>query len=564
MTILHAGIETSASEKGSTNENFLRRNAAENIFLDGKIAERNGDSTEARQLFLSAWKLDPASDFLTSYASNFALHSNEPVQAIYVITGGLPTKTLNDQKLRELAKIYITYEHYSEALDAFKEIDTMDLQDSVVYADLLAENNQFREAAKIIVSANSEGDSLLQLKAADLYRRAGDGSVAINLFRDLEKQYPNDRAIRKGLGLSLLAFGSEADAMNILDWYLPVKGGIPDQQVMELVGRYYASKRQYRDAIILFQQLYKNDGTPRDFYYGRPLAIYSFLDGRLEYAQNIMTQLLSIQKDDYELHFLFGSVSEALEKTDQAIDSYLTSIKFNPNFEEPYRALVLLYVRTGKTEQAVASALNYTQKFASKPESWALYGSLLTMQQKYSEAVMPFSEALKIYGKLAPLSIQFEYAMCLERSGKTNDAEQLFSKLAYGNPVHLPSANYLGYMWVDNNKNISKATKLIKIALDGDPENGAYLDSYGWALYRQKNYEQALLHLYRALEQINDDYIIYYHIGMTLEQMGRLAESISEYEKANVFENPQRSEISEKITKLQSLLSEQKFQSTEN
>ena len=64
-------------------------------------------------------------------------------------------------------------------------------------------------------------------------------------------------------------------------------------------------------------------------------------------------------------------------------------------------------------------------------------------------------------------------------------AEAEFRKVLASNPEHSGALNYLGYMLVDHKLRVDEATLMIKKALEGDPENGAYLDSLGWAYYQQ-------------------------------------------------------------------------------
>ena len=69
-------------------------------------------------------------------------------------------------------------------------------------------------------------------------------------------------------------------------------------------------------------------------------------------------------------------------------------------------------------------------------------------------------------------------------------------------PKHFGALNYLGYMLVDHNLRVDEATQMIKKALEGDPENGAYLDSLGWAYYQQGKFEEAEGLLTRAIDRI--------------------------------------------------------------
>jgi tetratricopeptide (TPR) repeat protein len=121
------------------------------------------------------------------------------------------------------------------------------------------------------------------------------------------------------------------------------------------------------------------------------------------------------------------------------------------------------------------------------------------------------------------------------------------------NPNNALAANYLGYMWAEKGINLDEAETLILIALQEEPDNGAYLDSYGWVLFQKGRYEEALPPLLRSAELITDDYVVYYHIGEVYLKLGDKKNALKYYKTANTFEN---NPDFEKIEKIISTLSE--------
>jgi tetratricopeptide (TPR) repeat protein len=86
--------------------------------------------------------------------------------------------------------------------------------------------------------------------------------------------------------------------------------------------------------------------------------------------------------------------------------------------------------------------------------------------------------------------------------------------------------NDLGYIMADHDMNLDEAERMIRKALEldrdkrkDDPaadkrDNGAYLDSLGWVLYKQKKYKEAKEHLLKAIEDPQSQHIeIYDHLG---------------------------------------------------
>ena len=97
-------------------------------------------------------------------------------------------------------------------------------------------------------------------------------------------------------------------------------------------------------------------------------------------------------------------------------------------------------------------------------------------------------------------------------------------------PEELSTLNYLGYMLVDHNLRLDEATEMIKKALEGDPENGAYLDSLGWAYYQQGKFEEVEGLLTRAIDRIGEDPTVHDHLGDVYFKLGKVKEAITQWQ----------------------------------
>ncbi len=66
------------------------------------------------------------------------------------------------------------------------------------------------------------------------------------------------------------------------------------------------------------------------------------------------------------------------------------------------------------------------------------------------------------------------------------------------NPGNASVLNYYGYMLADRGVRLEEATAMIKQAVTQEPSNGAYLDSLGWAYYKQNKLTEAEENLRKA------------------------------------------------------------------
>ena len=86
-------------------------------------------------------------------------------------------------------------------------------------------------------------------------------------------------------------------------------------------------------------------------------------------------------------------------------------------------------------------------------------------------------------------------------------------------PDYPGALNFLGYLLADNSRELEEALGLITRALEQDPGNGAYLDSYGWVLYRLGRLEEARKQLEGALALTGGDPVVHEHLGDVYKQL---------------------------------------------
>jgi tetratricopeptide (TPR) repeat protein len=90
--------------------------------------------------------------------------------------------------------------------------------------------------------------------------------------------------------------------------------------------------------------------------------------------------------------------------------------------------------------------------------------------------------------------------------------------------------------------------ELIERALEISPENGAYIDSYAWVHFKLGNHDLALTELKKAVDLLNDDAVIYEHLGDVYKALGNLEEAERSYMRSLEID-PDGISIEEKMKK---------------
>ncbi len=143
-----------------------------------------------------------------------------------------------------------------------------------------------------------------------------------------------------------------------------------------------------------------------------------------------------------------------------------------------------------------------------------------------------FSDSIPLLERLLEQQADSAQALFLlgaahERSGEHNRAVAVFERLLELVPDHAPTLNYLGYMWAELGENLPEAVLLILRAVALDPDNGAYVDSLGWAYFQLGRYQEARDHLEWAARLVPADATI-------LEHLGDLYVALKDVERAKV------------------------------
>jgi Flp pilus assembly protein TadD len=201
-----------------------------------------------------------------------------------------------------------------------------------------------------------------------------------------------------------------------------------------------------------------------------------------------------------------------------------------------------------------ADALNILRDVLKGKPTWAdahvAVGDIQRQEKKFGEAISAYDAALK-HAEAKPENwvIHYSRGIALERNKNWAAAEKDFRKALELRPDEPSVLNYLGYSYLDRGENLEEARRLIEGAYRQRPNDGYIIDSYGWALYLNGEYEKAAQSLEKAVEASPADGTINEHLGDVYWKVGRKNEARFQWERALSLdiEEPQRAAIRKKL-----------------
>jgi tetratricopeptide (TPR) repeat protein len=238
-----------------------------------------------------------------------------------------------------------------------------------------------------------------------------------------------------------------------------------------------------------------------------------------------------------------------------------------------HRLMIQAIAKQGKFDEATKLVNNLVK---ARPRNWQdlqLKGWVLREAGKYKEASKIYEDVLERIAKdkeldeeeRDPLQEKYRYTLSniyaeLKQIDKSTEYLKALLEKKPNNPTY---NNDLGYIWADNDMNLEEAEKLIRKALaedqklrkkakvkpEDDRDNGAYLDSLGWVLFKQKKYKEARVYLLKAIGDKDSRHIeIYDHLGDVYTALGEKAKAVEAWEKGLKYVTPSKRDRDRKVS----------------
>lgn len=161
-------------------------------------------------------------------------------------------------------------------------------------------------------------------------------------------------------------------------------------------------------------------------------------------------------------------------------------------------------------------------------------GSIMRARKRYDDAIGYYTRAINLIQKPEKRHWAYWYSRgtSYERVKKWPLAEADLQRALQLYPDQPMVLNYLGYSWVDQNKNLKQGMALIEKAVALKPDDGYIVDSLGWAHYKVGNYKESVRYLERAVELRPEDPVLNDHLGDALWRVGREREARFQWEQS--------------------------------
>jgi tetratricopeptide (TPR) repeat protein len=490
----------------------IEPNNKDNHLLLGRLYRLNNEMLKAENEFKTAMRLDPSSEEAVTSLAYLYNEEGDAKRAIQALNS-VADNDRSDKLYSALGYTYEEQKDYPNAIAAYRKAVELN-KDNLDAVRGLAQNlmnaGQYEAALdqyRAITEANPE-DAQTYLRMAEIYRRVGKFDMALDSLKKAEGLVQDSLEVPYNKAVILEAQGNFAGAAEILRDLIQ-KTEKPD-------GNYTSSERNNRAVFLerlgsVYREMNNTPGAVETF--RKMLALGD------DNAVRAYQQLIDTYRDAKQWPQATAVAKEAVAKL--------------PNNRDLRLVLDSQLADQGEPDKALADVRTLLKGTADDREIYIALAQMYSRLKRWPDAEEAIAKALQLSNKPEDKQyVEFMRGSIYERQKKYDEAEQSFKRVLAQDPQNATALNYLGYMLADRGVRLEEALGYIKKAVQLDPSNGAYLDSLGWAYFKQGNYDQAEEQLRKASDRMGSDPTIQEHLGDLYQKTGRLKLAAAHWERA--------------------------------
>lgn len=281
------------------------------------------------------------------------------------------------------------------------------------------------------------------------------------------------------------------------------------KEVRQHLIRVYLNDKAYREALAELEVLLAVDPDDLDAQL-RVGLIYGELK---EYPKAIeyLNKILTVRPAELKVRDYLGLIYEELKDYDTAIRLYERNLQLQPSYVDGHMHLGFLFYRLKRYPDAIAHFTEAVKLNPRHADAYLLLGLTHLQTEQYTQAVRVFEDGIG-HNPENP-DLYFNLGTAYDKLSRFDDVVRAMETTLRLEPKHADALNYLGYSYAERGVKIEEAVSLIKRALVLKPNNGYYVDSLGWALFKMGQLDEALAEIKKAATLVRDDPVIFEHLG---------------------------------------------------
>lgn len=512
---------------------------AMNTFLDAEKNKMLENYDEAKKLYLKTLEIDKSYDPAMFELGRIYVIQQNYSEALRWVENAYQVDPNNKWYAQLLIKLYRNNYQLAEALDVYEKLldqepnNTDYLQEIVGLYTILEKYDKAIESLKKIEKINGISENT-RMQMRKIYLQQNDYPNAINALIKLSDSYPKEEKYCNMIAELYMQSGNKEEA---LKWYkkvLEINPGNPYIQIT--LADFYGKQGKQDQAYEYLKEGYSNPNLDIDT---KVQVLVNYLQTKeqktiiKDRAYELAEILVNTHPDDPKSHAIYGDLLYSDSLYQKAATEFIKVIEVDSSRYPVWQQLLLSLSMNNEDTLMVEYSQKAIEKFPQMEFPYYV-NAMANFQLGNTDKVIEILEQGMYFVTNPALKEQFYMLLgdAYHDQGDTNKAYDNYEKCLAINPENSFVLNNYAYYLSVENKDLDKAEKMAAKSVELDP-NGNNLDTYGWVLYQQGKYEEALNYILQSLEKTeNPSAVVLEHLGDVYQKLGEHKKARSYWKKA--------------------------------
>ena len=511
-----------------------------------------GNYETAAELFRKCLEYDPADAAAMYELANIYTDQGKIQEALPFAEKAVATDPLNKWYKTLLIRLYQAQGKYTDAGRIIEQLLLAEPDNIEYYQDQALNhiyNNDYKNAIKSydILEQKLGINEDISIQKEKIYIMMGKPEKAIEEIRKLSGAYPEEPRYLEMLAELYMTSGLYEQALEIYNEILKID---PENPYINIsLSDYYRKKGDKAKSLEYLKAGFANPNLDIDSKVSILLAYYSvaeIYDSYKEEAFELATMLIQAHPNDPKAHSIYADFLVQDKRYAEARQAFLKVISLDSTKYLVWEQLLFVESELHDDQAMADISKRALELFPDQPMLYLFAGASNFQLKNFEDAAKYFKNGANFVVGNDKMLAQF-YSYLGDTYFQLHDHEQ--SDAAYEKVLKIEPANVLvlnnyAYYLSLRGVNLEKAEQMAKKAVEIEPDNSSYLDTYGWVLFKLGRYEEARSWIAKAMEKGEESAVVVEHYGDVLWKLNDKKEAVKYWEKAR--EAGEGSELLEK------------------
>ncbi|OWP64975.1 hypothetical protein CDA63_01045 [Hymenobacter amundsenii] len=515
------------------------RELSESYFIDGVRFLLLEDYNKALERLLKAYALNPTNAAVNYKIAETNLLSGNIQDATNFGRAAVKLDAKNPYYYLLLAQIYSSQKQYQEATEVYNTLISQ-VPNSKYYlfnlADLYLAQGKFDEALATFEQAEQKFGTLdeISFKKQQIYLRQNKLDKALEEGESLIKSNPDEARYVLAQAQLYATNRRFDDAIRVAQQALRQN---PDNaRARMILADVYRLQNNRPESERQIKQAFESPSLDIDDKVRILIDYIKQLPNPAlnETARELAAITTRVHPREAKAFSIAGDIETVTGNRPAARTNYLKAIRLDNTRYQIWQQVVLIDAELTQTDSLLTHTAQALELFPNQAPLWFYNGVGYQLQKQPAKAAKSLEYGRKLATDNPELLAQFDTQLGdvyheLKEYPKSDAAYDAALTFDANNAQAL---NNYSYFLSLRGEKLDKAKEMAGKLVKAYPDNSTYLDTYGWVLYRLKDYAGARQALESALRHTSDATVVE-HYGDILFQLGEKDKAVAEWQRAN-------------------------------